>query len=106
MLTFSIYYPFSEECRFDTQYYRETHLPLVNSALKDLGLAKMEVVLGQPGMMNKHPHFFAVAHLYFEDMATMGAALKAKGALLTADIPRFTDASPMQEIAVVNVSGE
>lgn len=101
MLKFSIYYPCSDNTQFDMDYYLKKHLPLVQSELKDVGLEKLEVVLGQPGAMNKHPHFIAVANLYFENAETMGAALRTKGGILVSDIKNFTNIEALQEVSTI-----
>ena len=104
MLKFSIYYPYSEAATFDMHYYLERHVPLVRKELQEFDCEQIEVVLGQPGIMNKCPHFIAVANLYFADSASMGIALKARGRVLVSDIKNFTDIVPVQEIALVEVT--
>lgn len=104
MLKFSIYYPFNQDVSFNYDYYLEKHIPLVKTELEDLGLEKLEVVMGQSGMMNKEPSFFAVANMYFEDAAAMANALKQGGQKLMEDLNNFTNSTPIQEISSIAVS--
>ncbi|UVO49284.1 EthD family reductase [Sphingomonas sp. SUN019] len=84
-------YPASAGARFDHDYYRDTHLPLVQDALSPLGLTS--AVALRPGADAPH---LAVAILNFADAATRDAALGAPEAgPVFADIANFTDAAPV-----------
>ncbi len=84
-------YPAATGARFDHDYYRDTHLPLVEAALHPLGLTG--VVALRPGADAPH---LAAAILTFADAATRDAALAAPEAgPVFADIANFTDAAPV-----------
>ena len=84
-------YPANADTRFDHEYYRETHLPMVRDALSPLGLK--DVTAFRPGADAPH---LAVAVLTFADAATRDAALGAPEAgPVFADIANFTDATPV-----------
>ncbi|URW76337.1 EthD family reductase [Sphingomonas donggukensis] len=84
-------YPATAGARFDHDYYRETHLPLVESALRPHGLTSAVALRPEA----EAPHL-AVAILTFADAATRDAALGSPEAgPVFADIANFTDVAPV-----------
>ncbi len=84
-------YPASPGARFDHDYYRDTHLPLVETSWRPLGLIGVTGL--RPGADAPH---LAVAVLAFTDAAARDAALgsPAAGAVF-GDIANFTDTAPV-----------
>ncbi|GHD61363.1 EthD family reductase [Jeongeupia chitinilytica] len=101
MILASAYYPYSASARFDFDYYRQQHLPMVLRLLGPFGLQRAEVVRGVPGPDGAAPRFLAVGQLYFTDLARVADGLSAHGAEILADVARYTDLTPDIQFAEV-----
>jgi len=92
MANLVVSYPLSAGTRFDADYYRDTHIPLVEDSWGASGLTGAEILWpadpGQP--------YAAMVVLSFRDSAAIDAALgaEATGAVM-ADIANFTDIAPV-----------
>jgi uncharacterized protein (TIGR02118 family) len=101
MIKVSVMYPFEPEARFDHDYYREIHMPLVQSLLAascsyyniDRGLGGSE-----PGVP---PTYVAMCHIYSPSVASFEAGMARSGATILADIPNFTDIKPIVQVSEV-----
>ncbi len=93
MIQASVYYPSAEGSTFDHEYYRNTHVPLVQKAWSPLSVTIEKGVNG--------PHVAAI-HVTFASMDTFNAAL---GAPLTgdvmADVANYTNIAPVMQISEV-----
>ena len=82
--------------RFDWNYYKGTHLPMVGRKLGGFGLASASVLKGEPNVDGGDPPYTAMAFLTFSSLANGQAALaSAEARDLIADIPNFTDLLPV-----------
>ncbi|TFW17610.1 EthD family reductase [Massilia arenosa] len=90
-MSFNVIYPNREGARFDTHYYRETHIPLVQRIFHP---ARVTLIEGVP-MGGAAPPFVMIAHFEFASLGALNAALSApdRGAL-RADLANFTDIEP------------
>jgi uncharacterized protein (TIGR02118 family) len=80
------------------QHLRETHLPLVTK-LPGLRRLVMNWVLPDPN--GSPPAYDAVAEDWFDDAATIGAALASpEGQVVAADMPNFLDPSRVALLVV------
>ena len=103
MIKVSVMYPNGPGVRFDHQYYRDKHLPLVKArmgaALKsytiDKGLAG-----GAPGAPAL---YVGMCHLFCESIESFQAGFNPHAKDFMADIPNYTDASPVLQISEVVV---
>lgn len=77
----------------DMDYYRDTHLPLVRRLLAPAGMT--ELGYWQPTADNAEAPYQLVAEIRFPDRDTGMSALAAHGAETQADIPNFTEATPV-----------
>ncbi|HXJ96216.1 MAG TPA: EthD family reductase [Terriglobia bacterium] len=97
MIRLSVMYPKTDDLKFDMAYYRDTHIPmmrrLIGSRLKEFSLD--QAVTGQ----NLPTPYAVIAHLLFESVEIMQAALEEHGPALMADIPHYTNVQ-----AVIQVS--
>ncbi|HEX8446818.1 MAG TPA: EthD family reductase [Sphingomonas sp.] len=96
MAILMVLYPTNAGTRFDADYYVGTHMPLVRDAWTQHGLVSAEALLpDQPD-----PAFAAVAMLTFRDASARDAALAGpEAAAVFADVPRFTDISPVAQLS-------
>jgi uncharacterized protein (TIGR02118 family) len=95
MIKFNVLYPFKPGMRFDHDYYRDKHMPLLAKLLGDAcrsytidkGLAE-----GAPGVQ---PPFAAACSVYCESIEAVQAARAAHATEIRADVPNYTDAQPL-----------
>ena len=91
MIKVSVMYPNSEGVKFDTDYYKNTHLPmvqkLVGSALKDL---ELDLGIGGRAPGEAAP-YVAIAHLKFDDVASFQAAFGPHAATFADDVKNYSN---------------
>lgn len=103
MIKVSVMYPHKEGARFDHDYYRDKHMPLVKSLLGpaclfytvDKGLAG-----GAPG---QPPAYVGMCHLYADSVQSFQAAFAPNAKAILADIPNYTDLAPVMQVSEVVV---
>jgi uncharacterized protein (TIGR02118 family) len=89
MIKVSVLYPKGDGVTFDMDYYKSTHMEIVNRTMKP---SKVEIDSGIDGP------YLAIGHLYFESQEAMGAGL-ADASEATADVANFTNAQPGFQIS-------
>ena len=100
MIRFSILYPATPGSRFDWEYYLGSHLVLADRLLTPLGMVRAEVDRGIGGFPPGAPApYHAVAHLFFNTLAELQAALAATAPELIADVPNYTDVQSVVQIS-------
>ena len=103
MIKVSVMYPHQPGARFDHGYYRDKHLPLVQARMGaacrfytiDKGLAG-----GGPG---DPPTYVAMCHIYCDSVEAFQAGFGPHAAEILADIPNYTDLTPVLQISDVIV---
>ena len=94
MIKVSFLYPYSENARFDIDYYCSHHMPwvasLLGSALKGWS-ADAGVAGGAPG---SKPAYAGAGHLLFDSVDAFTAAVAPHMKAFTDDIPNSTDGDP------------
>lgn len=103
MIKVSVMYPYAAGARFDHDYYRDKHLPMVKSKMGesckhytiDKGLAG-----GTPGAA---PTYVGMCHLFCESVDAFQAGFGPHVAEIMADIPNYTDLTPTIQISEVVV---
>ena len=103
MIKVSVMYPNSPGTRFDHDYYRDNHLPLIKrrmgAALKyytiDKGLSG-----AAPGAP---PAYVAMCHLMSDSVETYQSSYGPHAQEIEADIRKFTDRTPVALISEVVV---
>jgi uncharacterized protein (TIGR02118 family) len=90
-MSFNVIYPKHDGARFDANYYRSSHVPLVMKVMKATSVVMIE---GVP--MGSSPAPFAmIAHFQFASAEALTAALADPAmAELRADLANFTDIKP------------
>ncbi len=101
MVKLSVMYPHKEGSKFDLDYYLTKHFDLVQA--KWDGLMKDAYVTkglggGAPG---EPPTYQIMAHISFESMDALNKAVTGHGDELFADVPNFTDITPIVQISEV-----
>ena len=99
MIKVSVMYQHHVGARFDFEYYRTTHTPLVLERLGseckryslDKGLAQL-----QPAAP---PLYVAICHLEFESLDAFKAAFAPHTQEIMADAANYTDISPVTQVS-------
>ena len=91
MIKVSVMYPSGDDATFDIEYYRTTHMDIVERTMKP---AKIEVDHGTDGP------YAAAGHLYFADGDALKAGM-AQGGEAMADVPNFTNITPVMQTSEV-----
>ena len=93
MIRISVLYPSAEGSTFDHDYYRDSHIPLVQ---KTWNPVKVEVDKGVNG-----PNI-AACHIFLESMDAMQAAMGLPGtADVMADVANYTNIAPVMQVSEV-----
>ena len=95
MIVVSVTYPAAEGSRFDLDYYRTKHMPLVRSRWGACGLmgAKFVQGVGAPGGGSVAFHMTAL--LSFASQDDFQRAAQQHGKEIMSDIRNFTDVKPV-----------
>jgi len=90
-MSLNVLYPNHDGSRFDTSYYRSTHIPL---AMKVMKADSVLLIEGVP-MAGAAAPFAMIAHFEFTSAEAMNAGLASpEMAEVRADVARFTDIKP------------
>jgi uncharacterized protein (TIGR02118 family) len=100
----SILYPNKPGSHFDMNYYVTHHMPLAMRLLAK-GLRKTEVDAGLQGTApGEPPAFFGGCQFYFDSIDAFVQVWKQAAAELTADIPKYTNVTPLVQFNEVKLS--
>jgi uncharacterized protein (TIGR02118 family) len=90
-MSLNVLYPNHEGARFDTSYYRSTHIPLAMKVMKATSVILIE---GVP-MGTAAAPFAMIAHFEFASSEALTAGLANPAmAEVRADVAKFTDITP------------
>lgn len=99
----SVLYPYQADARFDHDYYRDKHLPLLKQYMGDSLLRySIEKGLGSdvPG---EPPIYIAACHLYCDSVEVFEAGMGPHADIVNGDIKNYTDLVPLIQISEVVV---
>ena len=90
-MSLNVVYPNQDGARFDTSYYRSTHIPL---AMKVMKADSVILIEGVPMDSSAAPYAM-IAHFQFRSSEAIKAALANPAmAEVRADVAKFTDIKP------------
>lgn len=106
MIKVSVFYPNQEGARFDMDYYRDRHMPLVQTRIGAAckGIAVEHGLTG--ATPDSKPPFIAMGHIYFDSLEAFQSAFAAHSAEFMADVPNYTNLRPNIQISEVIVASE
>lgn len=104
MIKVSVFYPNTENCKFDIAYYCNQHMPMVKDRLGAAcqGLAVDHGLSG--GAPGSRPTYVAAGHLFFESVEAFQAAFGPHAEEILADIPNYTNVQPVIEINQIMIN--
>ncbi len=103
MIKVTVYYPTTPGARFDHDYYRDRHMPLVAAKMgAHLDHYPIERGLGgaAPG---DPPPFVAAGNMFCASLDAFQAGMGPHVAEIMADIPDYTDIAPVIQISELTV---
>ena len=90
-VSFNVIYPNHPGAKFDTAYYKASHIPLV---MRVMGASRVTLIEGVARDATPTPYLM-IAHFEFASQAALDAGLaKPEMAAVRADVAKFTDVSP------------
>jgi uncharacterized protein (TIGR02118 family) len=101
MIKMSVYYPADGGSKFDHDYYRASHMPLIQERLGDACL-RYEIDKGLAGREpGGAPKFVAACHIYSPTLATLQEAFGPHAAEIRADVANYTDIAPIIQFSEI-----
>jgi uncharacterized protein (TIGR02118 family) len=101
MIKVAILYPNGEGKTFDMDYYTSKHFPLLRRVFGD-SMKATAIDKGIAGRTASEPvPYLAIGYLYFENITAFQDGMKAHGKEILADVPRYTNISPVLQISEV-----
>ena len=100
MIVVSVMYPATAGAKFDMDYYREKHMPLVGSRWNGRGLREVKVLhgVGAPGGA---PAYSVIALLTFDSAADFEQAVARDGAEIMGDVANFSSVQPLIQVSEI-----
>ena len=103
MIKVSVFYPNKPGARFDHDYYRDKHMPLLKERMGDACLyytIEKGLAGGEPG---SPPIYVAMCHFFCDSVPAFAAAFGPHAKEILGDIPNYTDLQPVLQISEVVV---
>ncbi len=102
MIKVSVMYPNTPGARFDHDYYRDTHLPLLKARLGDACLY-YTIDRALTGPADVPAPYVAMCHIFCASLEAFQAAFAPHAEEIVADIANYTDLAPIRQISEVVV---
>ena len=91
MIKVSVMYPNSKDVKFDVDYYKNDHLPMVSNKVGD-ALKGLELDLGLAGRVpGEAAPYVAIAHLLFDDVASFQTSFGPHAEFFAADLKNYSN---------------
>jgi uncharacterized protein (TIGR02118 family) len=103
MIKISVMYPHTAGARFDHEYYRDKHMPLVKNRMGDsckFYTVDKGIAGGTPGSA---PTYVGMCHIFCDSVESFQAGFGPHATEIMADIPNYTDLAPVIQISEVVV---
>ncbi|WP_181297242.1 EthD family reductase [Pseudomonas sp. Q2-TVG4-2] len=103
MIKASVMYPNTPGARFDHNYYRDKHMPLVQARM---GKACLYYTVDKGlsgGTPNSAATYVAMCHIFSDSLEAFQAGFGPHADEILADIPNYTDLEPVMQISEVVV---
>ncbi|MET0980536.1 MAG: EthD family reductase [Telluria sp.] len=102
MIKVSVMYPNGPDAHFDEAYYRDRHMPMVKKLMGDY-CKYYAVDRALPGSPEANAPFIAMGHLFCESVDAFQAGFGPHTQEIMADIPNYTNQTPVIQISEVLV---
>ncbi|MEJ1963964.1 MAG: EthD family reductase [Gammaproteobacteria bacterium] len=102
----TILYPNSDGVRWDVDYYKKGHMPLIMRLYGEKAIKRFELRKGDAGMApGSKPAFIGSVNIYINDQAAFDAAGKLHTQTLVQDVPHFSSVNPNAFPSVIHGIG-
>lgn len=101
----TILYPNGEGVRWDVDYYRTGHMPLIMRLYGTKAIKRFELRKGDTNMAGAKADFIGSVNIYIEDQKAFDAAGKEHGKTLVDDVPHFSSVMPNAFPSVIHGIG-
>lgn len=103
MIKVSVMYPNTPGARFDHDYYRDKHMPLIKARMGE-HCQRYTIDKGLAGRAPGTPAtYVAMCHIYCESVESYEAGFGPHAAEIRGDIANYTDVTPVLQISEVVV---
>ena len=103
MIKVSVMYPNTPGARFNHEYYRDTHMPLVKARMGE-SCKSYTVDKGLAGSTPGAPAtYVGMCHIFCDTVASFQAGFGPHATEIMADISNYTDLTPVLQISEVVV---
>ena len=103
MIKVSVMYPNSPDARFDEVYYRDRHMPMVKNLMGDYCKSYAVDLAIRDGSPATNAPFIAMGHLFCDSVDAFQAGFGPHTQEIMADIPNYTNQTPVIQISEVLV---
>lgn len=104
MIKVSVMYPFSPDARFDHEYYRNHHLPLLKQLMGDSCLSyTIDKGLGG-GAPGSPAVYVAMCHIFCDSVSAFQKGFGPHAKQILGDVKNYTDIEPVMQISEVVVA--
>lgn len=101
MIKMSVFYTANGGSKFDHDYYRTSHMPLIKQRLGEACL-RYEIDKGLAGREpGSAPTFVASCHIYSPSLETLQRAYAPHREEVVADVTNYTDIVPIVQISEI-----
>ena len=100
MIKGSVMYPNTPEARFDQDYYRDIHMPLVQERMGKACLY-YTVDRGITAGADVPAPYIAMCHIFCDSLETFQASFGPNAEEILADIRNYTDLEPVMQFSAV-----
>ena len=98
----SVYYPNTAGKHFDVEYYRDSHMVLVDKLLKPYGLLETGIEKGLAGGEPNQPApYVCIGFMTYNSVEDFQKGFEVHAPELFADVPNFTDIEPVIQIGEI-----
>ena len=103
MIKVSVMYPYAAGARFDHDYSRDKHMPMLKARMGD-ACKSYTVDKGiNGGAPGAPPVYVGMCHIFCESVETFQAAFGPHAKEILADVANYTDLKPVMQISEVVV---
>jgi uncharacterized protein (TIGR02118 family) len=103
MIKVSVMYPNGPGAQFDTAYYRDRHMPMVKNLMGDYCKYYTVDRAVSAGAPDANTPYIAMGHLFCDSVDAFQAGFGPHSTEIMADIPNYTNLTPVIQISEVLV---
>jgi len=97
MYRLTVLYPSGEGKQFDFEYYRDSHMPMVEGFI-GADVIRSEISRGTAGLGGADAPYVYIGQIYMKTMAGLDAAFANHLDDMLEDIPKYTNIEPIAQI--------